>query len=578
MGGIQKTVRRGWEYFRERGLREAARRTVLHFERKISERRYVRRMMPTEEELAAQRKDCAAWAPRFSVIVPLYNTPMDVLREMIDSVRRQSCENWELCLADGSGEDHPEVGAYCRKLAQEDPRIRYRRLDKNMGISGNTNAALEMAEGDYIALFDHDDLLMPCALYEMARAIREQAADFLYSDEMIFESPRITRVVGIRFKPDYTPEDLWTNNYICHLTVFRRSLLEKAGLFRSAYDGSQDHDLVLRLTEAAEKIVHVPKVLYLWRSLPGSVASDIHMKEYAIDAGRRAVEDFLHGRGETEVRVESTEVFPTMYRIREPIRGNPSVRILLTADREGAAAEEKLRRLKAGTSWKNAVWELIPGDRSQGQPSGGKSLSRLLAEAAARAGEDYLLFLDGIPEALTPDWVQEMLMLAQREQIGAVGAKMLFEGRKDLRHAGVILGLGEAGIAGRPYFDRYDDRVGFFGQLAVVRNVSAVTDCWMIRREKFEAAGGFDPAYGDSLFEVDLCLKLLEKGYRNLWTPGAALRGGSAKVYRMDVGMDRASFGADSRIFREKWKDFLAKGDPCYNPNLSLKHEDWRIG
>ena len=569
MAKIQKTLARGWQYFLERGVRETARKTVLHFERKRSERQFVRRMMPSEEKLAEQRAESAAWEIRFSVVVPLYNTPMNVLREMIDSVRGQSYEKWELCLADGSDESHREVGAWCEEQAQLDSRIRYSKLEKNTGISGNTNAALEMAEGAYIALLDHDDLLMPDALYEMAHAIRKDNPDFLYSDEVIFESPHIHKVVGIRFKQDYMPEDLLTNNYICHLTMFRKSLLEKAGAFRPAYDGSQDHDLVLRLTAAAEKVVHVPKVLYLWRSIPGSVAADVHTKEYAIDAGRRAVEDFLHARGETEIHVESSEVFPTMYRIREPVRGNPAVRIILEADRESSGAEEKLRILKERTAWENCEWILSSGQTA--------SRSVRLAEAARQGKEEYLLFVDGIPETLEPNWVQEMLMLAQREQIGAVGAKLRFAGRKDLRHAGVILGLGEEETAGRPYFDRYDDQVGFFGQLAIVRNVSAVTDCWMVSREKYENAGGFDPGYGDALFEVDLCLKLLERGCRNLWTPYASLRGGNAKDFRMIVGKEQATYEQDRRIFRERWKESLKKGDPCYNSNLSLKYEDWRI-
>ena len=220
MAGIQKTVTKGIAYLKKRGIRKTVWKTILHIDRKRLEHLYVRRMTPTEDELAIQRRETFSRPVRFSVIVPLYNTPMNLLQETVDSVRKQSYENWELCLADGSDEAHDEVGAWCREQMAEDHRILYRKLEKNEGISGNTNAALAMATGEYTALFDHDDLLMPNALYEMAKAIDKTDADFLYSDEMIFASPKTSRIVGIRFKQDFVPEDLLTNNYICHLTGF----------------------------------------------------------------------------------------------------------------------------------------------------------------------------------------------------------------------------------------------------------------------------------------------------------------------------------------------------------------------
>ena len=547
------------------GVRETARRSVLHVTRKISERRYVRKMMPAPEELARQRAEVFSDPVRFSIIVPLYNTPLPLLQETLRSVRNQSYENWELCLADGSDEAHAGVGEICRKLSEEDPRILYRKLEKNEGISGNSNAALTMAGGDYIALFDHDDLLMPNALYEAARAIRLQGADFIYTDELIFRSPHPHRVVGIRFKPDYAPEDLLTNNYICHLTVFRRQLLQQVGGFRSEYDGSQDHDLVLRLTGAARKVVHIPKVLYLWRSIPGSVAADVHMKEYAISAGQKAVRDFLRRREGREIPVSSTEVFPTMYRIDYPLEGAPSVRVLV----DGPADRESLRRLERQTSWPRVVFQ--PLAEGEGDPR-----CRRMAAAAAGAREDFLVFLSEVPEIVTPDWIQALLRHARRPEIGAVGARVQFQ-KDDLRHAGVILGLGAHRIAGRPYFNRFDDRVGFFGQLAVVRQVSAVTDCWMIRRGLFQQAGGFDAGYQDSLFDIDFCLKLGEQGLRNLWVPDACLKMGTPRNLRMEVGAEQPSYPSDSAFFRQKWQKQLAAGDPFYNPNLSLDHEDWRI-
>ncbi len=570
MAGIQKTISKGIAYLKKRGIRKTLRKTVLHIDRKRLEQAYVRDMMPDEETLKGQRETKLPGNTRFSVIVPLYNTPLTLLRETVDSVVNQSYENWELCLADGSDAAHGEVGDYCRERARTDPRILYHKLEKNLGISGNSNAALEMAGGEYIALFDHDDLLRADALFEMAKAIHETGADFLYSDEMIFETPKIHKVLGIRFKPDFTPEDLLTNNFICHLTVFRRELLEKTGGFRPDYDGSQDHDLVLRLTAAAQRIQHIPKVLYFWRSVPGSVAADIHMKEYAIDAGRRAVETFLRNKGREDIRVESTEAFPTMYRLRIPIDGAPSVRVVIRPGKNDPAEdrEKRLETLRAGSSWTNCAWQVLNDVNSRCEG---------FRAAAEEAEEDYLIFLDGIPEALNPDWVQEMLMWAQQDAIGAVGAKIRFSDGMALRHAGIVTGLGLEGLAGRLYFDMEDDGVGFFGQLAVVRNVSAVTDGWMIRREKYRAAGGFDPFYGDALFDIDFCLKLKQAGFRNLWTPDALLAGGTVKNFALDAGREFESYPADSARFKQKWAAVLAAGDPCYNPNQSLRYEDGRI-
>ena len=303
---------------------------------------------------------------------------------------------------DGSDGEHAEVGDFCRRAAEEDSRIRYRHLERNGGISENTNACMEMAGGEYFVLFDHDDLLHPSALYENMKAICEQDADFIYSDEAVFASPDRKRWISIHFKPDFAPEDLLTNNYICHLTVFRASLLEKAGRFRSAYDGSQDHDLILRLTGCATKVVHLPKVLYYWRSHAASVAGDIGAKTYAVSAGQRAVRDYLAARGEN-VSVESCPLFPTLYRTRFPLPEAPSVRIILFFEpRQDAAgylkalaptltdAEAAFTAIVSGPVPEGPVLAAYPVDWMPAA-EGGRAAS--LTAAAAQAKEDYLLFL-----------------------------------------------------------------------------------------------------------------------------------------------------------------------------------------
>ncbi len=586
MSNLERTLKRALRFLRSRGVIETGRKTVRHFSRQIADRRFAARMRLPEEELARQREERFSRPLRFSVIVPLYNTPPQVLKEMVDSVAAQTYADWELCLADGSDESHAEVGEFCRARAAEDPRIRYQKLEGNGGISENSNACLRMAEGEYCALFDHDDLLTPDALYEMRRAIDRTGADFLYSDEMIFRSPRPSRVIGIRLKPGFSPDSLLTNNYICHLTVFSRELLERAGGFRKRFDGSQDHDLILRLTGRARGIAHISRVLYLWRSLPSSVASDIYSKAYAIDAGRSAVEAFLREeKGLEDAAVESTRVFPTMYRVRWPIAGEPSVRVILDARRERGGTAEKLRALKESAGWDRCAWTVIgdaPAEGAEGAevltPGPGESRRALWSRAAAESAEEYLLFADGIPEAEEDGWLRELLGWAQQSHVGAVAPKLLFRRRPEVRQAGLILGMGPMGLAGRLYFrGDAESEDAYFGQLAVAENVSAVTDMLLVSAEKLRQAGGFCGEYADALFDTDLCLRLLEKGYYNVCTPHALLRMGSPADVRFDAGREYASYPADAEVFRRRNAGALKRGDPYYNPNLSLKYENWRV-
>ena len=567
------------QFLREKGAGEMIRRTALRFGTREAANRAAERTRVSPEELDRQRKETFSRPLRFSVVVPLYNTPPDLLREMIDSVRQQSYPDWELCLADGSDENHPEVGAYCLSAAGKDSRIRYQKLEKNGGISENSNAALRMAEGDYIALLDHDDLLTPDALYEMRSAIEKTGVDFLYSDEMIFgrEDPELAEI--IRWKPSFSPDTLYTNNYICHLTVFSRSLPAQAGDFRQAYDGSQDHDLFLRLTRRARGIAHVAKVLYRWRSVSGSVAEDIGNKQYAVDAGRRAVRDFLREEAGPDVRVESTDVFPTMYHVQYPIGGNPGVRVILDAREETGDIGEKLRRLRESAGWEHCAWTVIggeiSGDADRMEPEKNETRRSLWNKAAGESDEEYMLFLDGIPEPLSGNWLREMLSLAQRPHVGAVGAKILLPERT-IRHVGVVVGMGPKGLAGRPYYLYPEKTEGYFGRNEVVQNVSAITDALMVSREKIREAGGFAEEYRDALFDADLCLRLLEKGYYNVFTPHACLRMGTERRTFFDVGREFASYPEDAEVFRRRNARFLPSGDPYYNINLSLKYEDWR--
>ena len=265
---------------------------------------------------------------KISILVPLYNTPKQFLVEMIKSVTDQTYKNWELCLADGSDDEHAFVGEYCRSLAKDDSRIVYKKLEKNEGISENTNACIKMASGEYIALFDHDDVLHPSALFEAMKAICEHGAEYVYTDEATFAGENLNDIITYHFKPDFAPDNLLANNYICHFSVFKASLLDMVGVFRSKYDGSQDHDLILRLTDAASKVYHVRKLLYFWRSHKNSVAMDINSKTYAIEAGKSAVHDFLESKGYNVV-VSSSVAHPTIYRLQYELNGTPKISIII---------------------------------------------------------------------------------------------------------------------------------------------------------------------------------------------------------------------------------------------------------
>ena len=276
--------------------------------------RYGTESFPDEARAKEERETVFDRMIKISILVPLYNTPEPFLRDMITSVLNQTYQNWELCLADGSDAEHGEVGRICREYLEKDSRIVYQKLLKNEGISGNTNECLKLATGEYIGLFDHDDILHPSTLYEYVKAVNEQDADYIYCDETTFKNGDINKMLTMHFKPDYAVDNLRANNYICHFSVFAKRLLEGEELFRSRFDGSQDHDMILRMTDRAKHIVHIPKLLYYWRCHEGSVASGIDAKPYVVAAAKGAVADHLRRHGFTHFQITSTRAFETISR------------------------------------------------------------------------------------------------------------------------------------------------------------------------------------------------------------------------------------------------------------------------
>ena len=580
-------IRRGFAYWRANGLRG-----VL---RKLSDRDRARKRIRAgyaPRELAKQRGFVFDKPIKFSILVPLYNTPIDFLRAMIRSVQSQTYADWELCLADGSDDAHGDVEAAVRLFCKRDERIRYRRLAENLGISENTNACIEMAVGDYFALLDHDDLLHPSALFEAMRAICERGADLIYTDEITF-SKRIDDAYCPHHKPDFSPDLLRSYNYICHLCVFSRELQERVGGFRSAFNGSQDYDLILRLSEQAERIVHIPKILYYWRAHQGSVASTVAAKPYTLEAAKKALREHLERVG---LRGEVLDGrIPSTYRIRYRIEKRPLISIVIPNMDHVDLLERCVNSIEKRSTYRNfeilivennskkretmryyaAAQRKYPNLRVIRWPHG-FNYSKINNFAFEFVKGEYVILLNNDIEIITPTWIEELLMLGQRPDVGAVGM-MLYYPDNTVQHAGVILGIG--GIAGHShkYYRRGD--YGYMSRMTLVQNLSAVTAAaMMVRTEVLLELDGFDERLAVAFNDVDLCLRIRQAGYLIAFTPYAEAYHHESKSRGLeDTPEKQMRFRGEIEAFRERWQDLLDAGDPYYNPNLTLRYEDFRL-
>lgn len=558
--------------------------------------RYGTASFPDEARRREEREAVFPRMVKFSILVPLYNTPKEFLTAMLESVLYQTYENWELCLADGSDEAHAYVGGVCREYGSRDARIIYKKLEKNEGISGNTNRCYAMATGEFIGLFDHDDILHPSVLYEYVKAVNEQDADYIYCDETTFKNNDINKMLTMHFKPDYAIDNLRANNYICHFSVFDRRLLEGTELFRSKYDGSQDHDMILRLTDKARKVVHVPKLMYYWRSHAGSVASGIEAKSYAIDAAKGAVAEHLRGHGYRHFRITSTRAFETIFKISYQIAGNPKISVIIANKDHEPDLRRCITSILERSTYDN--YEIIVVENnSESQEifeyykkleenekirivtyKGAFNYSAVNNLGVRESDGEYILLLNNDTQVITVNWMEELLMYAQREDVGAVGAKLYYE-NKTIQHAGVVLALGAHRTAGHSHYGQHRENLGYMGRLCYAQNVSAVTGaCLMVSRELFEKAGGLDEAFAVSLNDVDFCIKLREMGYLNVFTPFAELYHYESISRGLDDKGEKARrYNEESERFRTKWKETLEKGDPYYNPNFSLDRSDFSL-
>ena len=541
-----------------------------------------------------------AYQPLISVIVPIYNPDADFLRQAIESVLGQIYSNWELCLADDRS-----TKSYVREILQEyqqqDSRVKVILREANGHISAASNSALELATGEYIALLDHDDLLAPHALSSVVDLLnRHPEADFIYSDEDKVNAQNIHS--DPYFKPDWSPDSFLSRMYTCHLGIYRRTLVNQVGNFRTGFEGSQDYDLVLRVTEKTEQIYHIADVLYHWRIHSQSTAAFADAKTYAVEAGQKAISEAIARRGEPGKVVSKSE-FPGVYTIRYQIKQQKLVSIIIPTKDLADTLHICLQSIFSKTSYDN--YEVIVIDNGSTEAKTFECLeyweqseperfsyyrydipfnySQINNYAVEQARGDYLLFLNNDTEIVATDWLEAMVEQSQRKSIGAVGGLLLYPDNT-VQHAGVILGIN--GAAGHSHRNFSASEPGYISQIVSTNNYSAVTAaCLMCRREVFELAGGFDPQLAVALNDVDFCLKLAKLGYRNVYLPHVVLYHyeSQSRGYE-DNPAKQARYNREIDYLKQKWSADTNRsahlwdyGDPYYNPNLSRQHEDYRL-
>ncbi|MCT1539296.1 MULTISPECIES: glycosyltransferase [Lysinibacillus] len=509
--------------------------------------------------------------PLISVVVPTYNTPLDLLDEAIKSLQNQIYNNWELCICDDQS-PNKEVWSSLQRYANIDNRIKIIQSPENLHIAGATNLAISLAKGEYIGFLDHDDILTNDALFEVVKALNEHDADLIYSDEDKLEMDGT--FTEPFFKPDWSPDYLLSTNYICHFAVYRKTIGDKIGWINSGYDGAQDYDFVLRFTEQTQKIHHISKVLYHWRKIPGSTADSFGAKSYAQIAGRNAVAAAISRRN-IDGYVEENKI-PGHYIVRRNIQENPSVSIIIpTKDRidllsvcissiiENTTYKKYEIIVVNNQSEKKETYDYFEKMKDKikvldfNEPF---NYSKMNNFAVENTSEELLLFLNNDTEIIEPNWLTYMVEQGIREDVGVVGAKLLYT-NNTIQHAGVILGVG--GVANHSFLNLPKDSHGYFGMLRDIRNCSAVTAaCMLVRKKVFNEVNGFnEEALKVAFNDVDLCLKIVSEGYRCIWTPLAVLYHHESATRTRDVDLIEVQY------MKDNWT-FELENDPYYNKNF----------
>jgi GT2 family glycosyltransferase len=545
------------------------------------------------EESEVKKKDGVKdlqYKPKVSIVVPVFNTDEKWLRLCIESVLNQVYDNWELCVVDGRS-TKPHITKVLEEYVKRNNRIKVSFLPENKGIAGNSNEALALTSGEFIGFLDHDDELAPDALYEVVKTLNEKTEiDFIYTDED--KISRTGRRLDPHFKPDWSPDLLRSHNYITHLAVIRKKVIDDVGGFREGYEGSQDYDLFLRVTEITSNIAHVPKVLYHWRTTPQSAASIGSAKPYAYIAAKKAIEDSLKRRNvKAEVNYGITTGY---YKVQYKLLNNPTVSIIITTRDNVGALRRCVQSVLDKTQYDNYRILIVDNQSRELQtfsyydeiglnPKVGIAkldeffnYSGLRSYAVSLVDSEYIIFLDDLTEIISKKWLTDMLGHVQRKEIGIVGA-LLYYPNNTIRHAGIILGIGGAVGYAHRRFSKY--AYGYMNRARIVQNMSAVTGaCLMTKKSVFEEVGGGDEHYGNTLADVDFCLKTRRRGYLIVYTPYAELyHYGSVSKGHEKSSQPQEGRTKEIEYFRRKWRDVLAQGDPYYNPNLTLDGEDFSI-
>lgn len=584
-------VKKGILYLRHYGARGFWIKLTERFQKSdIDYKEWYENHKVSQEELEKQKKKVFVYAPKISILVPVYNTPQVFLKQMIQSVRKQTYANWELCIANANP-DNEEVKQILEICTKKDDRIKVVNVPENEGIAQNTNRALDIATGEFIGLLDHDDLLEENALYEIVSCLnKKKETDVLYTDEDKVTTD-LDEYFLPNFKPDFNLDMLRANNYICHFFVAKKELIEKVGGFRAEYNGAQDYDLILRCTEQAQNVAHIAKILYHWRVHKESTADNPLSKMYAYEAGKKAIEAHL-ARCHTDGEVLQTDNLG-FYRVKYPVKGKPLVSILIPNKDQVDTLDKCLRSIEERTDYDNYEIIIIENNSTEqktfdyyNQICNDKirvvywkkefNYSAINNFGVDQAKGEYLLLLNNDMEVISRDWMSELLGHCQRPEVGAVGARLYYPD-DTVQHAGIIIGIG--GVAGSVFVGMKRGYTGYMHRAAIQQDLSAVTAaCMMVKRPVFEEVGRLEEQLKVAFNDVDLCLKIRKNGYLIVYDPYVELYHYESKTRGAEDTKEKVRrFQSEIEYMRCHWIDILKNGDPAYNPNLTLKKWDYSL-
>ena len=595
---VEKYAKKGLKYWKNQGSAALVDKMVSKVKtastREIPYQKWIVRHLPGNKELERQRREKFEYQPKISIVVPLYKTPEKYLRQLVDTVKEQTYPNWELCLSDGSGENSP-LTSFLKKLEAEDERIRVVYNEKQLQISENTNAGIEIATGDYIAFADHDDELTPHALFECVKALnKNRDIRLLYSDEdkMSMDGHKFFQP---HFKPDYNPDLLCTVNYICHLFVVKREIIDKVGVFRSEFDGAQDYDFIFRCVEAVDpsEIYHITKILYHWRCHEDSTAENPESKTYAFEAGKRAIEEHYRRTG-INAEVLQGE-FLGLYRTRFIREHDPLISIIIPNKDHIDDLKRCMDSIDQKSTYKNYEYIIVENNSTDEktfqyykelEAQNPKAhvvywdrefnYSAINNYGVSFAKGEYILLLNNDTEIINEDCLEQLLGYCMRNDVGAVGARMYYED-DTIQHAGVVIGFG--GIAGHCFVLQPRGTTGYCHRIICAQDYSAVTAaCMLVKKTAFDEVGGLTEELAVAFNDIDFCMKLRQAGYLIVYNPYAELYHYESKSRGLEDTPEKvARFNKEMQIFERRWPDIMRDGDPYYNPNLTLKSQDFSL-